>query len=79
MCIILVMRMLLGWKILPCEKLTMESAISHIAGVVNIQLTSADVEMHFMIDYFLLCKRQSESESEGHSMTAYAGRQEVKV
>lgn len=72
-CIKVVMRMLLGWKILPCKKLTIKSTVSHIAGVINTHLTSADVEMHFMIDYFLLYKRQSESESEGHPMTAYAG------
>jgi len=65
--------MLLGCKIFPCEKLAVKSTISHIAGVINTHLTSADVEMHFMIDYFLLYKRQSESESEGHSMTAYVG------
>jgi hypothetical protein len=65
--------MLLRCKILPCEKLTIKSTIFHIAGVINTHLTSADVEMHFMIDYFLLYKRQSESEREGHPMTAYAG------
>jgi len=59
---IIVMRMLLGWNILPCEKLTIKSKISHIARVLNTHLTSADVEMHFMVDYFLLHKRQSERE-----------------
>jgi len=67
------MRMLLGWNIFPCEKLTVKSKISHIAGVLNTHLISADVEMHFMVDHFLLYKRQSESESEGHPMAAYAG------
>jgi hypothetical protein len=71
--------MLLGRKILQCEELTIKNTISHIAGVINTHLTSADVAMHFMIDYFLLYKRQSESESEGHPMTACAGRQEVEV
>jgi hypothetical protein len=65
--------MLLGWKILSHEKLDIKSKTFHIAGVINTHLTSADVEMHFMTDYFLLYKRQSESECAGHSVTAYGG------